>query len=85
MLPIDSYVDIKLPYANGCYILTINHAWAGNNIYIIQGYLHSESIGIYPIRKDYEKFIVAAKGIDTLSISQKDSGGDSEVGVLRLC
>ena len=85
MLPIDSHVDIKLPCADGCYILTINHAWAGNNIYITQGNLHSESIGIYPIRKDYEKFIVTAKGIDTLSVSQKDTGGNSEVGLLRLC
>ena len=84
-LPVDSYVDIKLPYTNRCYILTVSHEFAGNNVYIIQGNFHIESIGIYPIRKDYEKFIVTAKGTGTLSVSQKDTGGNSEVGLLRLC
>ena len=84
-LPVDSYVDIKLPYANGCYILTVSHAFAGNNIYIIQGNFSNESIGIYPIKKDYEKFIVTAKGTGAFSISQKDTGGNSEVGLLRIC
>ena len=84
-LPVDSYVDIKLPYANGCYILTVSHTFAGNNIYIIQGLFRSESIGIYPIKKDYEKFIVTAKGTGAFSISQKDTGGNSEVGLLRIC
>ena len=84
-LPVDSYVDIKLPYANGCYILTVSHPFAGNNIYIIQGNFHIESIGIYPIKKDYEKFIVTAKGTGAFSISQKDTGGNSEVGLLRIC
>ena len=84
-LPVDSYVDIKLPYANGCYILTVSHIFAGNNIYIIQGNFHSESIEIYPIKKGYEKFIVTAKGTGAFSISQKDTGGNSEVGLLRIC
>lgn len=84
-IPVDSYVDIKLPYANGCYILTVSHAFAGNNIYIIQGNFRSESIGIYPIKKDYEKFIVTVKGTGAFSISQKDTGGNSEVGLLRIC
>lgn len=84
-IPIDSDIDIKLPQADSCYILTINHTWAGNNVYIIQGNMQHTSVGIYTIRKDYEKFIVTAKGTDTLSISQKDTGGNSIAGLLRLC
>lgn len=54
-------------------------------MYIIQGNMQHTSVGIYTIRKDYEKFIVTAKGTDTLSISQKDTGGNSIAGLLRLC
>lgn len=74
-----------MPKADSCYILTVNHTWAGNNVYIIQGNMQHTSVGIYTIRKDYEKFIVTAKGTDTLSISQKDTGGNSIAGLLRLC
>lgn len=85
MLRVDSSLDITLPYREGVYILTIKHNFAGNNVYIIQGYSENDHASINAIRRGYEKFVVTSKGVDTLTISQKDTGGDSDVGLIRLC
>ena len=81
----DSSLDITLPYREGVYILTVRHKWAGNNVYIIQGCAANDHVSINAIRRDYEKFVVTSKKTDTLTISQKDTGGDSDVGLIRLC
>ena len=83
-LPIDGSINITLPYTTGCYILTINHSYAGSNIYIVEGYYEATSVRIYSLHESYSKYTITSVSKETITVSQKDTGGNSRVGLLRI-
>ena len=83
LVPEGSSVNIELS-KGWCYLLTVKHSWAGTNIYAVLSGFADKEVSITPLHEDYQGFSVKSIGIKTIVVSQRDTGGDSNVGLLRI-
>lgn len=83
LVPEESSVNIELS-KGWCYLLAVKHSWAGTNIYAVLSGFADKEVSITPLHEDYQGFSVKSIGIKTIVVSQKDTGGDSNAGLLRI-
>lgn len=83
-LPDEGSVKIVLPYAKGCYMLSVYHSFAGSNTYILDGFHTGSSVAIYSLHESYSGYTVVSADNNAIVVSQKSTGGGAQVGLLRI-
>lgn len=83
-LPSEGSVKITLPHAQGCYMLSVYHTYAGSNTYILDGFHEESSVAIYSLHENYSGYTVTSADNNTIVVSQRSTGGNSQVGLLRI-
>lgn len=82
----DSSVEITLDNSrSSIYLLSISHAYAGYDLYIMMAYSKDTTVSIRQLYSTgYEDYTVEALNAYTIKISQKGTGGISKAGILRI-
>ena len=65
-------------------MLSVAHSYAGLNLYLLMARSKDKTVLIQPLYTGYAKYTVAAIDLNTIKITQADTGGISKVGILRI-